>query len=115
MAPVPPTRAVRAAEHARTSGVADAELRRRHGFALTQRTRREQEAVFRREGELAAGHAAYRFSGYITVTAAGRDELELACSRTEHAAALARLELRRLFGDQAAAFCCTLPVGRGCG
>ena len=39
MAPLPPGRAVRAAEHARTSGAADAELRRRHGFALTARSR----------------------------------------------------------------------------
>jgi hypothetical protein len=37
MAPVAPLRAVRRAEHDRTSGVADAELRNRHGFAVTAR------------------------------------------------------------------------------
>jgi len=114
MAPVPPLRAVRTAEHARTSGVADAELRRQHGFALTARVRREQEAVVRREHELADGHGAYRFSAYITVSAPGPGELDRACRRTEHAAALAGLDLRRLYGTQAEAFCCTLPVGRGC-
>jgi len=114
MAPVPPVKAVRAAERARTSGVADAELRRRHGFALTARTRREHDAAARREGELAEGHAAYRFSGYVTVTSTGRAELDQACARIEQAAALARLELCRLYGTQAEAFCCTLPTGRGC-
>lgn len=114
MAPVPPEKAIRAVERARTSVVADAELRRRHGFALTARTRREQQAVLSREGELAEGHAAYRFSGYVTVSAATPSELEEACSRTEQAGALARLELRRLYGSQAEAFCCTLPAARGC-
>lgn len=114
MRPLPPVRAARAAEHARTSKAADAELRRRHGFALTARSRREQEAVARREGELAEGHAGYRFSGYVTASAASPEELAAACRRLEQSASLARLELRRLDGDQGAAFTCTLPLGRGC-
>jgi len=114
MAPVPPLRAVRTAEHASTSGVADAELRRQHGFALTARVRREHEAVVRREHELAEGHGAYHFSAYVTVSAPGPGELDRACRRVEHAAALAGLEMRRLYGTQADSFCCTLPVGRGC-
>ncbi len=114
MAPVPALRAVRTAEHARTSGVADAELRRQHGFALTARVRREHEAVVQREHELAQGHGAYRFSAYITVSAPNPRELDQACRRVEHASALAGLDLRRLYGTQAEAFCCTLPVGRGC-
>ena len=115
MAPVPPTKAVRSVEHARTSGVADDELRRQHGFAITARNRSEREAVLRREQELAAGHSAYRFSGYVTVTATSRRELELACSRMEQAAALARLDLRRMYGGQALGFVFGLPTGRGCG
>jgi hypothetical protein len=114
MAPRPAQRAVRAAEQARTEKAAAAELRRRHGFALTARLQREQEAVERREHELAAGHVAYRFSGYVTVTAGDPSALADACRSVEQAAALARLELRRLYGSQAEAFCCTLPTGRGC-
>ena len=68
----------------------------------------------RREHELAEGHGAFRFSAYITVSAPSPGGLEQACRRTEHAAALAGLDLRRLYGTQAEAFCCTLPVGRGC-
>jgi hypothetical protein len=75
---------------------------------------REQDAVERREQELAAGHASYRFSGYVTVTAGDRSGLADACCSVEQAAALARLELLLLYGSQAEAFCCTLPTGRGC-
>ncbi|MGH9305217.1 MAG: SCO6880 family protein [Acidimicrobiales bacterium] len=114
MAPVSPQRATRRAEHERTSGAADAELRRRHGFAVTARARREQEARLQRELELADGHTGFRYSGYVTVTSETYEGLNEACRRAEQAAALARLELRRLFGSQQDGFCCSLPIGRGC-
>jgi hypothetical protein len=114
MAPVPPLRAIKRAEHARTSRVADAELRRRHGFAHTARARSEDESVMRREAELAAGHAAFRFSAYVTVSAPEREALERSCREVVHAAALSGLDLRRLYGDQAKALSFSLPAGRGC-
>jgi hypothetical protein len=113
MAPVAPLRASRAAEHARTSGVADAELRRRHGFAVTARARRDHDGVLRREAELALGHASYRFSGFVTVAAAERDELDRSCEAVERAATLAQLELRRLYGAQDHGLLASLPAGRG--
>jgi hypothetical protein len=115
MEPIGAARAVRRAEHARTSARADNEIRRRHGFSQTARTSRQHDAVIAREQELASGHAGFRFSGYVTVSASDVSELERSCARVEQAGALARLELRRLFGSQDRAFCCTLPVGRGCG
>jgi hypothetical protein len=114
MAPVPAARAVKRAEHARTSRLADAELRRRHGFADTARARSEDESVLRREAELAAGHGAFRYSAYVTVSAPDREALERSCREVVNAAALCGLDLRRLYGDQATAFCFTLPTGRGC-
>lgn len=114
MAGVPAGRAMRAAEHARTSTAADAELRRRHGFATSARRHREHEAVVRREDELAEGHAAYRFSGYVTVTVTDPSSLEGACARVEQAASLSRVELRRLYGAQGEAATFTIPTGRGC-
>lgn len=113
MEPVTPGRAVRQAEQARTADVADAELRRRGGFLATARRAREEEVAMRREEELADGHASFRFSGYVTVTATSRDRLARACDATEHAAGQCRIELRRLYGDQERAFTCTLPLGRG--
>jgi hypothetical protein len=114
MAPLPSLAAVRRAERERTSGSADAELRQRHGFAVSARAHREQEARLQREAELAEGHAGYRFSGYVTVTGHDVDDLEQACARIEQDAALAQLELRRLYGAQEEGFCCSLPIGRGC-
>jgi hypothetical protein len=67
----------------------------------------------RRESELAEGHAEYRFSGYVTVTAGDRESLEAACVETQPAAHGARLELQRLYGRQAEAYTWTLPLARG--
>lgn len=113
MEPISPARAVRQAERARTADVADAELRRRGGFLATARRAREAEVAVRREEELADGHASFRFSGYVSVSAASREQLLAACDSTEHAASQCRLELRRLYGDQEEAFTCTLPLARG--
>jgi len=114
MAPVEALRAVRRAEHDRTSGAADAELRRRHGFAVTARTRHEHEATARRETELAEGHAAFRFTGYLAVTADDEPALAAACGHLEQTAAQAQLELHRMYGAQEEGYTCTLPTGRGC-
>ena len=113
MEAVDPRRAAREVEAAVTSGAADDELRRRVGFLSTARRRRQAAGTAQREQEMADGHADVRFSGYVSVAAAGRPELETACSEVEHAAAQARLDLRRLYGQQEEALTFTLPIGRG--
>jgi hypothetical protein len=111
--PISPLRAIREVEAARTSDLADQELRGRMGFVETARRRRMAEATARREEELADGHAAVRFAGYVTVSARSEEELEHHCSEVEHAAQMARLELIRLYGQQDEAFTYTLPLCRG--
>ena len=111
--PVAHSIAIRKAEAARTAEVADEMQRDRQGFMTTARIRRRQQAAARREEELADGHAEMRFAGYVTVSAATPDELERIATEVEHAAALARLELQRLYGEQDAGFTFTLPLGRG--
>ncbi len=113
MAPVPAGRAAREVRAARAADVADEELRTRAGFLPSARRGREAEGVMRRESELAEGHAEYRFSGYVTVTASDRDGLEAACVATEQAAQSAHLDLSRLYGRQAEAYTWTLPLARG--
>lgn len=113
MEPLGPADALRRVERARTADAADAELRRRGGFLATARRSREQDLVVRREVELADGHASFRFSGYVGVTAPTSATLDDACAATEQAAGQSRLELRRLFGDQARALTCLLPLCRG--
>lgn len=113
MGPVPPDRAARQVESARTADMADDELRAKAGFISTARRRRQVEGVERREAELAEGNADYRFCAYVTVSAASRVELEAAAGEVEQAASQSHLELRRLYGQQAEAFTWTLPLGRG--
>jgi hypothetical protein len=113
MAPVAPGEAARQVEAARTADVADEQLRRRAGFLATARHRRQAEGVVQREAELAEGHGEFRFSGYVTVTVAERAELSDACAEVEQSARQANLELRRLYGQQEAAFSWTLPLARG--
>ncbi len=113
MEPLSPSKAVRQVEQARTADLADGEIRRRGGFLTTARRTRETDVVTRREAELAEGHASFRYSGFVTVTASSRQELTEAMTAAEHAAGQCRLELRRLYGDQSRAFTCVLPLGRG--
>jgi hypothetical protein len=113
MEPVSPSRAARQVAQARTADIADGELRRRGGFLDTARHAREKESAEERDAELADGHAQYRFSGYVTVTADTRDELAVSRAALEQAAGQARIDLRLLFGEQDAAFACSLPLGRG--
>jgi len=113
MEPRDPVRAVRDAEHSRVRHSADDELRQRAGFVGTVRRRRQQAAISAEERELADGHAAYRFAGYVTVSAATPEALEDACRELAAAAALAHCEVRRLWGEQAAGRAATLPLCRG--
>ena len=105
--------AVRKVEASRTADLADTELRRRGGFVSTARHARESEVLARREAELAEGHASFRYSGYVTVSAPSDEQLAAACDVVQHAAGQSRLALRRLYGDQASAYTCTLPLCRG--
>jgi hypothetical protein len=113
MAPLGSDLALRKVEASRTADLADAELRRRGGFVSTARQARESEVLARREAELAEGHASFRYSGYLTVSAPSDDMLESAIDAVQHSAGQSRLALRRLYGDQAAAYTCTLPFCRG--
>lgn len=113
MAPIATDKALREIRAARTADVADEELRAKAGFLPSARRQREAAGVIRREAELADGHSEFRFSGYVTVSAADLEGLTAACVETEHLAQSSRLELRRLYGRQAVAATWTLPLARG--
>jgi hypothetical protein len=113
MQPVEAGKAQREIESAHTAYLSDEELRSRAGYVPSERRRRELEGVLRREQELADGFSEFRFAGYVTVTGSSLEELEEGCMEIEQAAQQARLELRRLYGEQDVAFTCTLPLCRG--
>jgi Putative type VII ESX secretion system translocon, EccE len=111
--PLPIDRSTREIEAAVTRDRADRELRARFGQSDTARQRQAEEATRRREAELAAGHGEVRLSGFVTVSGRDPDDLRRACGEVMEHAARARLELRRLYGQQADAFTFTLPLCRG--
>ena len=111
--PISPARSTRDVEAAVTRDRADRELRRRFGQGETARQHQAAEAAVRREAELAAGHAEVRLAGFVTVSAREENELRRACSLVLEHAARARLELHRMYGQQAEAFTFTLPLARG--
>jgi len=111
--PIPPERSTREVETAVTRHPADRELRHRFGQSETARLRLAHEATIRREAELAAGHGEVRLAGFVTVSARDEDELRQACAEIHEQAARARLELHRMYGQQAEAFTFTLPLARG--
>jgi Putative type VII ESX secretion system translocon, EccE len=111
--PIPPDRSTREVEAAVTRDRADRELRRRFGQSETARQRQAGEATARREAELAAGHGEVRLAGFVTVSGRDPDDLRRACTEVSEHAARARLELHRMYGQQADAFTFTLPLCRG--
>jgi hypothetical protein len=111
--PLSPERSTREVEAAVTRDRADRELRRRFGQSETARQRQAEEATARREAELAAGHNEVRLAGFVTVTGRSAEDLRRACSEVHEHAARARLELHRMYGQQADAFTFTLPLCRG--
>ena len=63
-----PAQAMRKAERAATEAGAERALRARIGKRTSARERQRETGVATREEELASGHAAVRFAGYVTVS-----------------------------------------------
>ncbi len=114
MQPIGALRAAKQVEQAKTEHAADSAIKNRYGFSSTARAKKEAEAIERREQELAAGFAGYRFAGYISVYAQDENELSNSCKQIEQLASLSLIDIRRAYGEQREAFLCTLPLGRGC-
>ena len=111
--PVPLGRAMRDIRRAKVEHAADEARNARWGRVGVESERAESEDVVRRERELVAGHADLRFVGLLTVSADDLDALAAACAATETAAAQAMCEIRRLAGQQSAAWLAgALPLAR---
>lgn len=114
---VGPGRAIRQAERAATETATEQSLRARVGQRTSQRQAQRDTATGRRERELSEGHAAVRYTAYITVSVPegpdGQARLEADVSRVELEAKRAPLRLERMWGQQAEAFTHTLPLCRG--
>ena len=111
--PLTAQRALRDIRRAKVEQASDAAQRARIGQVEDEAHRAEAADVARREAELVSGHGDLRFTGLLTVSAPDPDALDAACALTESAAAQAMCELRRLTGQQSAAFVAgALPLAR---
>jgi hypothetical protein len=115
---VGPSNAIRRAERAATETATEQSLRARVGQRTSHRQLQRDQAAGQRERELAEGHAAVRYSAYVTVsvpadTPNALAELESDSSRVDLEAKRAPLRLERMWGEQAEAFTYGLPLCRG--
>ena len=112
--PTSPLKAIREVEAARTSDVADSDLRGRMGFIETARGRRRDRSRRAPRGGTRGRARRTPVRGLRhRVRAHLSRMLERHCSEIEHAAQMARLELLRLYGQQEESFTYTLPLCRG--
>lgn len=113
MEPLAPSKIFHEVETAKTTMMADADLKQRAGFVMHQRTQRDYEELERRERELTEGHGPYRFSAYVVCSGPSLEDLERTITEVEQAGHQSRILLRRLYGEQAATFATAFPLGRG--
>lgn len=112
--PIPLSRSMRELRGKRVAKRADEAQRHRLGQIETAQDDEEYLALERREHELVRGHTEYRYTGWITVSATSRDDLETACSSVEQAAVRSALEVRRVYGEVDQAFLrASLPLTQG--
>ena len=89
----------------KTEYLSDAAQRQRIGQIEDARQSAEYHDVLQQEADLTAGHGLLRTTGLIAISARQPDELERAVADIEQAAIQASCETRRLWGQQAQAFC----------
>ena len=106
--------ALRAIRKEKVDYLTEAQQNARIGKIADLSADQEYADVLARERALVAGHVDLRFSGFLAITAASRDDLSAAVSAAERAATQCGCETRLLFGQQAQAFTvAALPLGRG--
>ena len=98
--PVAGRAAEKAVNRRRMAHLGEQQMRDRVGKVTTQRDVTEAEEVERREQELIAGFGAFRFHGFVTVSADDLDGLAEGCGEAESLASRSRLEMVRLVGEQ---------------
>ncbi len=112
--PMPGRKAEKTVNRRRMAHLGEQQMRDKVGKVTTQRDMAEASEVERREQELIAGFGAFRFHGFVTVSADDLDGLAEACGEAETLASRSRLEMVRLVGEQDQGFSvAALPLAVG--
>lgn len=105
--------ALRDIRKAKVSYLTDAAQKAKIGSVADAADSQELTDVLDREQALIAGHADYRFTGLIAITATSKDDLDAAVAQVGRAAVGCGCETRLLAGQQARAFTtAALPLAR---
>jgi hypothetical protein len=111
--PMSTAQAMRDIRKQKVEYVTDAAQKARIGQIADLSDTQEYNDVLDRERALIAGHSDFRFSGFVTVTAPTKTELDAAVSQLQRASTQCGCEARVLCGQQARAFTvAALPLGR---
>ncbi len=111
--PLGTTEAMKQIRKEKTEAITDSAQKAKVGQLQDLSDRQEYDDILAREQALIAGHVDMEFSGFLTVTAPGRDELAAAVSQVEQAAGQATCETRVLYGRQSQGFVVSaLPFAR---
>lgn len=111
--PIRADKAARDIRKKKTEYISDAAQRRKIGQIEDAQQTAEYGDILQQEADLTAGHGVLRATGFVTVSAPDVDELERAVAAVEQAAIQSSCETRRLWGQQAKAFCAAaLPLCR---
>ena len=110
--PIRPSQSDRAVDRELVKREANIESRRRRDFRVTGKDTKAVHEAESREQELNAGFAELFYVGLVTLTAASDELLEAQASQLEQVAAQAGIELEPMWGQQAAGWVSSLPLGR---
>jgi len=110
--PIPPSQSDRAVDRELVKREANMESRRRRDFRVSGKDRKALHEAEAREVELNSGFPEMFYAGLVTVTAADDATLEVQAAQIEQVAAKAGIELQPLWGQQAAGWVASLPLGR---
>jgi hypothetical protein len=112
--PLSPRIAERDVMRERTARHVAVRMRQRTGQLVPEHEQTAMDRARAQDADRAAGHGLARFTAYVTVTVADRDQLDDACAALEADAATARIEIRRMWFAQDAGFAMgALPLGFG--
>jgi len=112
MEPVSPRKSRQQIRHDAVKVQGDIHNRSSHDFRIPVELQRARADLDRREAELSAGFAEYRYLALIDVCAATLEELDELTNTYIDVAAGCGMELRALDGRHDAAWACSLPIGR---
>lgn len=110
--PIPPSRSDHAVDRELVKREANIESRHQRGFRVTGKDRKALGEAEARETELNSGYPELCYVGLVTLTAPDVDLLESQASKLEQTAAQVGIELQPLWGQQAAGWASSLPLGR---